>query len=267
LKVIIHHDELETYRVNKYKFKLFGVDESQDGSDEEFEPLVPTKPQQAESPANDEVAAEPSVHDISTSQKDALIESLMKKTDEISSNFIKVQMQHEQSVEENKENIKRVEEESYNKGVEDGKKIQLDMLEDAKKQGVEQFSASVKTLNEKAVSFESSLESIKQELLYAALDIAKEVIQMDVCERSAEIATKLSSELIEELKDASKITLKVNPSDHGLISEQVGKLENIEVISDSAVSAGGVVALSDAGNIDSDLMKRYEKVKEVALKE
>ncbi|MEA1916045.1 MAG: hypothetical protein U9N42_00790 [Campylobacterota bacterium] len=37
-------------------------------------------------------------------------------------------------------------------------------------------------------------------------------------------------------------------------------------MSDSAVSAGGVVAISDAGNIDSDLMKRYERVKEMALK-
>jgi flagellar assembly protein FliH len=266
LKVIIHHDELETYRVNKYKFKLFGVDESQQDDGGEFEPLVQTQPKQ-EAPLHNNEQSEPSVQDISTSQKDALIESLMKKTDEISSNFIKVQMQHEQSVEENKENLKRVEEESYNRGIEDGKKLQLDMLENAKKQGVEQFSASVKTLNEKAESFATSLESIKQELMYAALDIAKEVIHMDVCERSAEIATKLSTELIEELKDASKITLKVNPSDHGLISEQVGKLGNVEVISDSAVSSGGVVALSDAGNIDSDLMKRYEKVKEVALKE
>ena len=67
------------------------------------------------------------------------------------------------------------------------------------------------------------------------------------------------------MQSASKITLKVNPKDHGEISQRVGSLEHVEVISDSAVSEGGVIALSDAGNIDAQISKRFERVKRAAL--
>ena len=77
----------------------------------------------------------------------------------------------------------------------------------------------------------------------------------------------MGDELIKELQSASKITLRVNPKNHGFISEHVGSLEHIEVLSDSAVSEGGVVAVSDAGNIDAQVSKRFQKVKKAALGE
>ncbi|WP_294896880.1 FliH/SctL family protein, partial [Sulfuricurvum sp. RIFOXYD12_FULL_44_77] len=109
--------------------------------------------------------------------------------------------------------------------------------------------------------------SIQKELTHTALDIAKEVIGIETGEHSAKIAAKLSGDLIEELKDASKITLRVNPADHGFISEKVGSLTHVEVLSDRAISAGGVVAISDVGNIDSEIKKRYERLKRSLLLE
>ncbi|HIP20137.1 MAG TPA: flagellar assembly protein FliH, partial [Sulfurimonas sp.] len=99
------------------------------------------------------------------------------------------------------------------------------------------------------------------------LDIAKEVVKVEVGESANEIAKVLSDELLKDLQSASKVTLKVNPNNHGAVSEHVGKLEHISVISDSAVSEGGVIVISDAGNIDSQITKRFERVRRTALSE
>jgi flagellar assembly protein FliH len=130
-----------------------------------------------------------------------------------------------------------------------------------------QFSKSVAALEKSADEFERALEGIKSELVTAAIDIAKEVISSELTNSSAEVAKVLSAELIKELQSASKVTLKVNPKDHGAISQSVGSLKHVEVLSDSAVSQGGVIAISDAGNIDAQISKRFERVKKAALSE
>jgi flagellar assembly protein FliH len=191
----------------------------------------------------------------------------MKKTDEMSSNFIKLQMKLENMSDEHKDELIKVKEESFNEGVEAGKEQALKDEESKLTSGLSQLSASVATLESSASEYERALEGIKSELISAALDISKEVINVELGESSSEIATILSNELIKELQSASKITLKVNPKNHGEISKNIGSLEHIEVISDSAVSEGGVIVISDAGNIDAQISKRFERVKRAALSE
>ena len=129
------------------------------------------------------------------------------------------------------------------------------------------FASSVQKLEESAKEFERALEGIKSELISAALDISKEVIQVELSENSDKVAQVLSDELLKELQSASKVTLKVNPNNHGAISEHIGNLEHITIMSDSAVSEGGVIVMSDAGNIDAQISKRFERVKRAALSE
>jgi len=191
----------------------------------------------------------------------------MKKTDDMSSNFIKLQMKLEAKDEEYEKNIQKAKEDAFAEGLEAGKQQQVETQKDNNESGLEQFSTSVATLEKSASEFDVALENIKNELITAALDIAKEVISVEISENSSEVAKVLSSELIKELQSASKVTLKVNPKDHGAISEKTGSLKHIEVISDSAVSEGGVIAISDAGNIDSQISKRFDRVKKAALSE
>jgi len=204
---------------------------------------------------------------MSNSSKDSLIESLMKKTDDMSSNFIKLQMKLESMSEEHEREMASAKEESFAEGVIAGKKQAIEDGEAGRASGLEQFSTSVATLESSAKEFETALEGIKKDLISAALDISQEVVSVEISENSSAIATVLSSELIKELQGASKVTLKVNPKDHGAISEHVGSMEHVEVVSDSAVSEGGVIALSDAGNIDAEISKRFERVKRAALSE
>ncbi len=251
---VITKEMLKSQNINKYKFKVLAIGGHGDSSEQAIS--VPS--QDTHSGENVEQSA-------TTSSRDELVESLLKKTDEISSNFIKIQMKLEEQEAAFKAELERVKQEAYEQGVADGKQMFEAELETSKAEGVEQFAKSVKTLNASAAEFLDALEEIRQELTLAALDIAKEVIEDELHEHSTTIAKKLSSALIAELHSASKITLKVNPKDHGAISERVSNLEHVTVLSDSAVSPGGVIAISDVGNINSEIMKRYERIKKAAL--
>lgn len=269
MATVISNEKLLKHAVEKYNFKVLAIG----GSSLDDENMV-------EKPTSNLVEAPPEFtkeqnpqrrdedkNEMSSSSKDSLIESLLKKTDEMSSNFIKLQMKQEALEEEHKVELQKIKEESYNEGLEAGK-LQANQENQANySEGLTQFSSSVATLENSAKEYESALEGIKGELITAALDISKEVINIELNESSQNIANVLSSELIKELQGASKITLKVNPKDHGYISEHVGSLAHIEVISDSAVSEGGVIAISDVGNIDSQISKRFERVKKAALSE
>jgi len=265
MATVIPSDSLEQHSVNKYNFKViaFGVndehlDEVPQGSDEEQH-----TPQEHPKMRTTDVDSSA----LSGSSKDALIESLMQKTDEMSSNFIKLQMKLEAKEEEHQTALKVAKEAAFAEGIEAGKAQALESGDKSKMSLLEQFSSSVKTLDASAKNFESSLEALKSELVFAAVDISREVIKVELSHNSHEVAKLLSDELIKDLQGASKITLKVNPIDHGSISEHIGKLEHIHILSDRAVAPGGVIVMSDAGNVDAQISKRFERVKKAALHE
>ena len=263
MAIVISNENISEHNVNKYNFKVLsheGLVEAMPSPQE-----LEQKFTQDDNPGVRQSDVDSSA--LSQSSKDSLIESLMKKTDDMSSNFIKLQMKLEAKDEEYEKNIQKAKEDSFAEGLEAGKQQQVEVQKDNNESGLEQFSTSVATLEKSASEFDVALENIKNELITAALDIAKEVINVEISENSSEVAKVLSSELIKELQSASQVTLKVNPKDHGAISEKTGSLKHIEVISDSAVSEGGVIAISDAGNIDSQISKRFDRVKKAALSE
>ncbi len=55
--------------------------------------------------------------------------------------------------------------------------------------------------------------------------------------------------------------MKVSPKDYESLKEVYSTIENIRVDSDSAITEGGVIILSDAGNLDGNISTRLEKVK------
>ncbi|MDD2791111.1 MAG: flagellar assembly protein FliH [Sulfurimonas sp.] len=263
MATVISGNSIEKHNVNKYNFKVLALGAEQGSSvlEEETEGKYTKEnhPKQRESDIDASA--------MSQGSKDSLIESLMKKTDEMSSNFIKLQMKLEAKEEEFKAELQKAKEEAFAQGMEAGL---LQAKKDASQSTSniqELFATSVIKLEKSAKDFQSALEGIKSELIAAALDIAKEVINVEIGTNSSNVAKVLSEELIKELQSASKITLRVNPKDHGALSEKVGALENITVLSDSAVSVGGVIAMSDAGNIDAQISKRFERVKKAALSE
>lgn len=260
MAVVISNKFLDRHAVNKYNFKVIGSSGVTEEHNKNSDSILEDKSKSKKIGDVDSSA-------LSTSSKESLIESLMQKTDEMSSNFIKLQMKLEAKEEEYLISLEKAKEEAFAEGLTAGEAKANENFSQSSTKGLEQFIDSVKKLEESSEEFSSALEGIKSQLIVAALDISKEVIKVELQENSNEVAKKLSEELLKDLQTASKVTLKVNPVNHGAISEATGKLENVVVLSDSAVSEGGVIVISDAGNIDSQIQKRFERVKRAALSE
>ena len=262
---VISSESVAMHSVDKYNFKIIALGSNSEQESSPSESVLTQEYSEENHPKSRITDVDSS--ELSTSSKESLIESLMKKTDDMSSNFIKLQMKLEAKEEEYKLELQKAKDEAFNEGIQAGKAKAIEEGDVDVTDAIKQFSSSVKKLEDSAGEFQSALEGIKESLMSAALDISKEVVKVELSDNSNAVAKVLSDELIKELQSASKIRLKVNPKDHGFISEQVGSLEHIEVVSDSAISKGGVIAISDAGNIDAEISKRFERGKKAVLSE
>ena len=260
MATVIPNSKIKRHQIDKYSFKVIALG----GAAEEAKSTDVDKTAM-QTPPQSKTEIDSSALD--NKSKESLIESLMKKTDEMSSNFIKLQMKLEAKEEEFKEELKKAKEEAFSEGMKAGKAQALEEIDKSLNAKMELFVSSISKLEKSANEFETSLENLKNELVNAALDIAQEVVKVELSKNSSEIAKVLSEELINDLQSASKVTLKVNPKNHAYISEHLGKLEHVTILADSAISEGGVVVLSDAGNIDAQISKRFERVKKAALSE
>ena len=191
----------------------------------------------------------------------SFVEELLKKTDELSSNIIKLQMQIEN---QESEFAKRLEAE-ISRAKEDGKNegiAQTNAANEAKIKELEaKFSASAAKLDEQYAKFDEFLKKSEDELGQTAIKIAKEVIEKEVSTASSQIAHHLAGSLIKELSDVKNIEIRVNPEDSDYLREQFSKNERVKVCSDDAISKGGVVIISEGGNIDATMQTRLEKLK------
>lgn len=193
----------------------------------------------------------------------SFVEDLLKKTDEMSSNIIKLQMQIESQESEfnNRLNteLENAKEKFFKEGYEEAKAEYEKELEELK----DKYLKSVAKLEEACLNLNTFIEKNEKELAHTALDIAKEVILKELENDSSKIAYALAKDLLTELKGASAIELKVNSNDYGYLKEQFKENSNIKITLDDAISKGSVVILSDAGNIESNLNARLTKIKKM----
>ena len=191
----------------------------------------------------------------------SFVEELLKKTDELSSNIIKLQMQIENQESEFAKRLEaeiaRAKEDGKNEGI-----AQTNAANEAKIKELEaKFSASAAKLDEQYAKFDEFLKKSEEELGQTAIKIAKEVIEKEVSSASSQIAHHLANSLIKELSDVKNIEIRVNPEDSDYLKEQFSKNERVKVSADDAISKGGVVIISEGGNIDATMQTRLEKLK------
>lgn len=253
---IIDKQQIDDHSIQRYRFKVLGsnlAEAQMHASDDESPVIRDTLTE----PLFDEVAPPVRLEE----GQNLFVEELLKKTDELSSNIIKLQMQIEKQELEfsNRlnEELKRERESSYSLGYQKAK-------EEIEAQGQEVKSRYLKSITHVETLYkqmEEVITKVESDIIETACEIAREVIKKEVKTSSAQIAQTLSKELIKELKEASKIELKVNPRDFEALQEGYLKDEKIKVTSDDSITLGGVVVLSDIGNLDGNLSMRLEKVK------
>ena len=277
---VITSETSPAHFIENYRFKVLGVGEraadsapvlieennlSEELSEQNFgqkgENFIPQASHQTQASPQNHFASQAQNSQMQQGGESSFVEELLKKTDELSSNIIKLQMQIEN---QESEFAKRLEAE-ISRAKEDGKNegiAQANVANEAKINELEaRFSASAAKLDEQYVKFDEFLKKIEEELGQTAIKIAKEVIDKEISTSSNQIAHHLASSLIKELSNVKNIEIRVNPEDSEYIKEQFSKNEHVKISADDAISKGGVVIISDGGNIDATMQTRLEKLK------
>jgi len=261
MKNIINGKTAKDHTIEAYHFKVLGGIASVCNTEENMDSKNDADKIEVDNDLTQEVKSEPAVQ--IDEQQNRFIEELLKKSDELSSNIIKLQMQIEkQEVDFNnrlENELKRESDSSFERGYQKAK----DDLEAETQEVKNKFLNSIHTLELEIKKGNDFLKQVESDLSSTAVEVAKEVILKEIKDSSSDIALALSKKLIEELKDAKKIKLKVNPKDYKALKESYSDIENIAVESDGAIAEGGVVVLSDSGNLDGNIKTRLEKVKNI----
>ena len=243
---------MEKHIINEYKFKNFDENESmQNENIAQKENVTGNIEQSSQNNIKNET------------QNNEIIEKLLQKIEELSNNIINIQNKFELQLNDCKQQNEIEKQKAFEEGYNKGKLEAENSVKNEMGEKIELLKNSIQKVDKINELFEEKILSIEKELISVALDIAKEVIQKEVSENSKEIALSLAKALMEDIKDATKITIKVNPKDAKFLKEQ--NLQNVEIIEDDAVKEGGVVILSDIGNIDAQILQRFKAIKEAVL--
>ena len=271
---VITSETSPAHFIENYRFKVLGVGEraadsapvlieennlSEELSEQNFgqkgENFVPQASHQTQASPQNHFASQAQSPQIQQTGESSFVEELLKKTDELSSNIIKLQMQIENQESEFakrlESEISRAKEDGKNEGIAQARINELEA----------RFNASAAKLEEQYIKFDEFLKKIEEELGQTAIKIAKEVIDKEISTSSNQIAHHLASSLIKELSNVKNIEIRVNPENSEYLKEQFSKNEHVKISADDAISKGGVVIISDGGNIDATMQTRLEKLK------
>ncbi|AII14150.1 flagellar export apparatus, flagellar assembly protein FliH [Campylobacter iguaniorum] len=249
----------DSHIVEPYRFKVLGTFPSQEEPPKQEE--QPT--QEPNTPETQTNAEQPPVEPPKIAAESSFIEELLKKTDELSDNIVKLQMQIENQENEFKTRLQEEVTRARDEGQKDGEALAKTKFDEQLKEIQNKYLNSLQKLDEEKLKLENLYTKSEAELAKTAVQIAKEVINKEVKDNSSLIASNIAKSLTSELNDASNIEIKTNPKDYEFIQENFKESSNIRITKDDAISPGGVIVLSDIGNVDGDVMARFEKIKKI----
>jgi flagellar assembly protein FliH len=257
MKNVIDSKTISNHIVQKYNFKILSSTTSKEEQTaiEEQE----TK-DEGENAITQDVQNEAPVE-----VKDDFIAELLEKSDKMSSELVKLQMQIEEGQKEFEARLAKTKEESYEKGKEDGYNQAKKEYEEEYEALKKQYMSSISKLDETVYECRKYMDELKNELAETSLEIAREVVLKEVSVNSKEIALALAKKLIQDLKNANKIEIKTNPKDFEYLKENFKDMQNVTISPDEAINEGGVILISDIGNVDGDIKTRIEKAKQIIM--
>ena len=273
MNIVINKDNEKRYTINNYNLKVLkcdlpdlppvpaGVQEVR------FKDLDATQNRQEQKEEAESVDASEDVTQAPVeNDQSELIDSLLKKADDFSSKYLKAQMQYEELLEQSTQNEEKIRQEAYEQGYQAAKAEALETEQAHENRLLNQLEDTIKRLEDEVNTFHTALRRVEEELVTAALEIAKEVILKELSENSSKIAMAMASNIIQSIEKDSQIKIKVNPKHYKLFEAKLGKNKYFSVEEDKAVVEGGVIVISQSGTIEADIMKRYENAKKSILK-
>lgn len=214
--------------------------------------------------ATDEAKIEPNkaqVSMIESSLEKDLIEKLLKKSDDLSASLKGFEERFATLQSESLEREKNAKED----GIKEGKMMADLELKKSIEIEREKIASSILKLDSAIENTKEQITKLESELSSIALDIAKEVIIKEISVDSAKIAASIAKELLKSMSGNLSVIIKVNPSDFEFLNNLAKGKEHIKIKSDDAIAKGGVVIISENGNIDGNIMSRYKLLKQSVL--
>ncbi len=263
--------KIKGHIVNKYKYKLLDgssnptVEKTKEESKYEslnFPPAqIPEKNELEEFKREQEKQKD----EILTLLKDNLVDKLLTKIDDLSENLNNLQNQFANQRDDFEERLKVEVQRGYSDGLKDGEEKLKGQFEAVYNDINSRMVEAIEALEDEGKKFDIALSNMEKELTSVAIDIAKEILESELDKDSAKIATNLAKALMENIRDAKDIILKVNPDDFEKIRDNFEKNLVVKVEKSSAISKGGVVIVSDIGNIDGSVMTRFLNLKKAIV--
>ncbi len=248
-KSVISSNELDAHTMNKYDFKTITKQE------------IDSHKQKRDDEENDDKPNKAQVAMIESSLEKELIDKLLQKSDDLSATLKGFEERFAELQAQASEREKAAKEE----GIKEGQMMVNLELKNSIESEREKIASSVNKLDSAIDCAKEQIAKLESELSSIALDIAKEVIIKEVSEESAKVAASIAKELLKSMSGNLDVVIKVNPADFEFLNNLAKGKENIKIKSDDAIAKGGVVIISENGNIDGSIMSRYKLLKQSVI--
>ena len=237
---IIDANKLNEHNIQKFQFGVVRVENSEDS-------------EKLDSDSTEEENME------SEQDNREKFAELLQKTDDLSSENIKLQMRIETLEKELEDKIAQIKEEYHKKGREEGIRETQESMEEDTEELKSRLVKSITLLDETALLHKESLKEIKDNIQDISISLAQKIINKELEDNSHKVALSLITLLMDEIDESLTIVLKVNPKDYLYIQEAYKEQQKIKIEVDDAIAKGGVILLSSEHNIDGNIPIRVQK--------
>ncbi|MCI5968933.1 flagellar assembly protein FliH [Helicobacter sp.] len=194
-----------------------------------------------------------------------VVDKILQKSDVLAESLQKLQEQFDKQEREINEKVSLAKNEAKEQGYNEGYQQAKQELEAQINSQKELYALSIQRIDTNILESKNHILNLEKELSSIALDIAKEVITAEINANSAKIASSLARTLLQDVAQNTEVKLKVFPGDLEVLKESLKDLNNVILEADIAIAKGGVVILSNAGNIDGNIFARFETLKKSIL--
>lgn len=193
-------------------------------------------------------------------QKD-LMNALLSKVDELSTSLANVQLDLQNQEKSLNEKIALERDAAYKKGYADGETAIKSALETGVREKEKAFLASVISLDEFLSVGKKNLQILENDLSEIALSLAETVISREVEQNSEKIALSLAKSLLAGVGEAVAAEIIVSPADYDFLRANF-IAKNVKITASDAINPGGVVLKCALGEMQGDLWRRFEMLRE-----
>ncbi|MBX7490925.1 flagellar assembly protein FliH [Helicobacter turcicus] len=265
---IITEQHKDRHDIKKYNFRNMEIApkvESQNiesNTQEEVAPQQQPTMQIVEAPK----PSEPSIDAPALKLFEAeVVDKILQKSDVLAESLQRLQEQFDKQEREIDQKVSQAKAEAKEQGYNEGYQQAKQELEAQISSQKELYALSIQRIDTNILESKNHILNLEKELSSIALDIAKEVITAEINSNSAKIASALARTLLQDIAQNAQVTLKVFPGDLEELKEALKDLNNVTLEADQAIAKGGVVILSNEGNIDGNIFLRFETLKKSIL--